>query len=58
MKLIISLLLSFMTLSSYGQGDIFGVWETIDDKDGEANSHIEIFRVSDKAHARVLKIFE
>jgi len=40
------------------QSDIFGVWKAIDDKDGDPSSHLEIFKVGDKAHAKVVKIYD
>ncbi len=35
-----------------------GVWETIDDKDGKASSHIEIYEVNGKLHGKVVKLLQ
>ena len=35
-----------------------GVWKTIDDEDGEEKSHIEIYEVDGKLHAKVLKLLK
>ena len=40
------------------QADIFGVWKAIDDKDGLPSSHLEIYKVGDKAHAKVVKLYD
>ena len=50
--------LCLASLLSAQQPDIFGVWKTIDDKDGQPSSHLEIFMVGEKAHAKVVKIYD
>jgi len=35
-----------------------GVWKTIDDKDGQAASHIEIYEVNGKLHGKVIKLLQ
>ena len=45
------------TTSLLAQSPI-GVWKTIDDKDGQASSHIEIYDVNGKLHGKVIKLLQ
>ena len=58
------LLLSFfftlcLVCSAVGQSTPLGVWKTIDDKTGEAKSHIEIYETEDgKLHGKIIKLLQ
>lgn len=58
MKTIFTFLLLVPVILLSGQADIFGTWKAIDDKDGEPSSHIEIFEVDGKAHAKIVKLYD
>jgi len=50
-----SLLLAF-SHTSLAQDNIIGVWKAIDDEDGEATSHIEVFEKEGLAYGKIIKI--
>ena len=43
-------------LSAWSQHDPSGIWQAIDDVQGKATSHIEIFEKDGKLHGKVVKI--
>ena len=47
-----------MTLSAYTQGSVYGVWQAIDDADGQATSHIEVYEQEGKVHGKIVKLLE
>ena len=52
---IIAMLL--MTSTVFAQSPV-GVWKTIDDETQEAKSHVEIYEVGGKLHAKVVKLLK
>ena len=50
----LSLLLALGTV--HAQNSPFGVWKSIDDKTGEAKSHVEIYEKGDKLYGKITKI--
>lgn len=48
----------FLFVTSLIAQSPIGVWETIDDKDGKASSHIEIYEVNGKLHGKVVKLLQ
>ena len=55
-KVIFVLTLFMISASAWGQDSPVGVWKTIDDKSGEAKSHIEIFRENGKYYGKIIKL--
>lgn len=49
------LLCAFCATGAFAQSPL-GVWKTIDDKNGEAKSHIEIYEKGGKLHGKVLRL--
>lgn len=59
MKMFYTLLLCcFCSLSSITAQTCVGIWKNIDDDDGKAKSHIEIYEEKGKLHGRVIKLLE
>jgi uncharacterized protein (DUF2147 family) len=57
MKSIYLMIFFFMTsFFTFAQGDIVGIWETIDDNSGDAKSHIEIYKKDGKYFGKVIKL--
>lgn len=54
LSLLVLLLVSSGTLLA--QSSPTGVWKTIDDKTGEAKSHVEIFEQNGKFHGKVVRL--
>lgn len=54
-SLIISLFILFSQFS-FAQDNILGIWKAIDDEDGEATSHIEVFEKDGKAFGKIVQI--
>lgn len=54
--LICSLLLTMAVLPLWGQGSPMGTWKTVDDKTGEAKSHIEIYQEDGKYYGKITKL--
>ena len=50
-----SFLLAFLQISN-AQENILGVWKAVDDEDGEATSHIEIFEKEGLVYGKIVKI--
>jgi len=42
--------------AAWAQTSPLGTWKTIDDKTGEAKSHIEVYEKNGKLHGRVVKL--
>ena len=56
-----ALLFTFLFLIpvvTFSQVSIIGTWETIDDKDGQPSSHIEIYEVDSKLHGKIVKLID
>ena len=53
--LAISTLLLFCLLSQV-QAQVTGLWYNVDDKDGKAKSHLEVFEQNGKLYAKVVKL--
>ncbi len=45
-----------MVLQTQAQSTPLGVWKTIDDKTGEAKSHIEIYEDEGKLYGKIIKL--
>jgi uncharacterized protein (DUF2147 family) len=57
MKKIITLFIVFLSLNINAQNPI-GIWKTIDDKTGEAKSHIEIYQTGNKYFGKIVKLLK
>lgn len=53
-----SILVLIFSSIGISQNSVIGVWQAIDDSDGKATSHIEIFEVDGKLHGKVIKLLE
>jgi uncharacterized protein (DUF2147 family) len=49
-------LAGFFTFSAQAQSSPIGIWKTIDDKTGEAKSHIEIYETDGKYYGKIVKL--
>ena len=55
-NLLIILLLCIASINGVSQLSPVGVWQTVDDKEGDTTSHIEIYEVEGKIHGKILRI--
>lgn len=55
MKNILILFLLSFSLGAFAQSPI-GIWKNIDDEDGKAKSHIEIYEENGALHGKVIKL--
>ena len=55
---IILFLLMFTPILLTAQDSVYGVWKAIDDGDGEATSHIEVFEQDGKLHGKIVKLLQ
>jgi len=58
---VIPMLLLLLGLAMGTQGQSFspeGIWKTIDDKTGEAKSHVEIYSSSGKLYGKIIKLLQ
>ncbi len=58
MKIFILIALGLIPSLIIAQNSIIGTWKVIDDKDGEANSHIEIEQRGDSYFGKVVKLLD
>ena len=58
MKVYFVVVLIWLSSLLNGQNEIFGLWKAIDDVDGQATSHIEIFEEDGRLHGKIAKILE
>lgn len=58
MKIIYTILISFLCLINISAQDVFGTWKTIDDEDGKEKSHVEIYEENGKVYGKVIKLLE
>ena len=58
MKYCFFLMLAMLCLSTSvnAQNGPFGVWKSIDDKTGEAKSHVEVYQKNGKMYGKIIKI--
>lgn len=42
----------------YAQSDVVGIWKNIDDEDGKAKSHIEVYYHEGKVYSKVIKLLD
>lgn len=58
MKSLLSLIACYflLSVSSFSQSKIVGIWKNIDDEDGKEKSHIEIYELNGKLKAKVIKL--
>ena len=58
MKYFFFLMLGMLCLSASvnAQNSPFGVWKSIDDKTGEAKSHVEVYQKNGKLYGKIVKI--
>jgi len=47
-----------LTYGSIAQSSPFGIWKTIDDKTGEAKSHVEIYEEDGKLLGKIVKLLQ
>ncbi|BDS14975.1 DUF2147 domain-containing protein [Aureispira anguillae] len=38
--------------------DCIGIWKTVDDESGRTKSHVQVFKVGDKYHAKIVKLLD
>ena len=57
MKYFFFLMLGMLCLSASvnAQNSPFGVWKSIDDKTGEAKSHVEVYQKNGKLYGKIVK---
>ena len=55
---IILVLLTSIPVFLSAQESVYGVWKAIDDGDGEATSHIEVFEQDGKLHGKIVKLLQ
>lgn len=56
-RIFVSLLLvASASISAWSQSTPVGIWKTIDDKTGEAKSHVEIFEQNGRFHGKVVRL--
>ncbi len=51
--------LSFLLASTtalFSQASPIGIWKTIDDKTGEAKSHVEVYEQNDQVYGKIVKL--
>ena len=48
----------FLSANMSAQVNPTGIWQTVDDEDGKPKSHIEVYKVDGKLHAKVIKLLE
>ena len=58
MNRVIIIVISLLPLSVFSQGDVMGTWKAVDDADGQATSHIEIFEKNGNLHGKIVRILE
>ena len=42
--------------SGFSQDSPIGIWQTVDDNNGDTSSHIEIYEIDGKLHGKILRI--
>ena len=52
------LIASLLAVAAGAQSSPVGVWKTIDDKTGEAKSHLEIYEQGGEYHGKVVKLLK
>lgn len=58
MKQVLIIALLAFTQLAIAQNSPVGIWKNIDDEDGEVKSHLEIYEVDGKIHAKVSKLLQ
>jgi len=56
MKKIITIIVIFFTTSTICSQDIFGVWESRNEKTNKVDSYVEIYKKEGKAYAKIIEI--
>jgi uncharacterized protein (DUF2147 family) len=57
-QILLAITLVFTSVLVTNAQSIFGKWKTIDDNTGTEKSIVEIYKVNDKAYAKVLRLLE
>lgn len=57
MKNILTISLFFFSMNLSAQG-VLGVWKTVDDVDGQATSHLEIYEKDGKLRGKIIKLLD
>lgn len=47
-----------MAMPAFAQSGYVGTWKTIDDRTGNAKSHVEIYQQDGKLHGKIVKIID
>jgi len=55
-KLVLTLLIAYLTITCGLAQDVFGKWKTIDDTSGKAKSIVEIYQNDGKVYGKVIEI--
>lgn len=58
MKRVLIIVAFLVSITSYGQEPIYGVWQAIDEDDGTTHSLIEVFEEDGKVHGKVINLKE
>ena len=56
--MLIAQLLMVLSVCGLNAQSPIGIWKSVDDSDGEAKSHIEIFEKDNKLHGKVVKLLD
>lgn len=56
--ILLLLMLGVSAVDAIGQASPVGVWKTIDDKTGEAKSHVELYQRNGKLYGKVVKLLQ
>ncbi len=57
-KFFLSGVFILITTVSFAQSSAVGVWQSVDGKTGQANSHIEIYESNGKYYGKIIKILD
>lgn len=56
--IVLAVLVAFTTAAALAQPSPIGVWKTVDDKSGEAKSHVEIYQQQGKLYGKIIKVLK
>lgn len=56
-KLLFFIFYIFSSFTIYAQEtSVFGIWKTIDDETNEAKAYVELYKIGDKMHGKIIKL--
>ena len=57
-KVLIPVLLLFLPVLIWAQSGLTGIWKTVDDKSGDARSHVEIYEQGGQFFGKIVKLLQ